>query len=235
MASNSGYVDPIPKGAIPERIDQGVDFSGSGPILAIGDAQIIETGGTGWPGGPFMSYKLTSGPDSGDVVYVAENIRPSVRAGQHVKAGQQIATMFSGGTGIETGWADAAGTSPESQTSAAGSISGANLPPGGTKIGHDFENLLTSLGAPAAPNNNQPGGGTNPSGFSTGTPSSGGSGSGGFGFDFGPLIGPFKDIDAFIKGLIWFTHPQNMLRIVAGIFAFFILAAGVSTLVSAGK
>lgn len=49
------------------------------------------------------------------------------------------------------------------------------------------------------------------------------------------ITGAFDDLDKFVKGLIWFTHPQNVVRIIAGIAAFFILAAGVSALMSASK
>jgi peptidoglycan hydrolase-like protein with peptidoglycan-binding domain len=151
----SGYRNPIPAGATPERIDQGVDFAGNGPIGAIGAGTIIETNGGGWPGGPYMSYRLDSGALAGLDVYVAENIRPVVKPGQSVKAGQAIATMFNGGTGIEMGFAAPGGGSPMSQTAAAGAISGANLPPGSaTQVGHIFDELLVALGAPKAPNYN---------------------------------------------------------------------------------
>jgi hypothetical protein len=162
------YVNPLSKVAnlAAERIDQGVDFSGSGPVLAIGDAVITETNGGGWPGGPFMSYRLTSGPFAGRYVYVAENITPTVSVGQTVQAGQQIATMFNGGTGIETGWAAPGGFQPLSQTPAAGSINGANLPPGGgTAIAKDFDTLLNSQGVPLAPNYSLPTGGLLPAGW----------------------------------------------------------------------
>jgi phage-related protein len=149
----AGYVNPIPAGATPERIDQGVDFAGNGPIKAIGAGTILETSGAGWPGGPYMSYRLNNGALAGLDVYVAENIRPTVRAGQAVKAGETIANMFNGGTGIETGFAAPGGSIPLSQTAAAGSISGGNLPGNGaTKVGILFDELLQALGAPRAPN-----------------------------------------------------------------------------------
>lgn len=153
--AKAGYVNPFSrvKGLVPQRVDQGVDFDGSGPVLAIGNARIGTTSGSGWPGGPYMSYQLTDGQYKGNWIYVAENIHPSVAAGQTVKQGQQIATMFNGGTGIETGWAAAGGATTESQTAAAGGISGANLPASGaTAIGMNFENFLVSLGVPRAPN-----------------------------------------------------------------------------------
>lgn len=168
------YVNPLSKVAnlVAERIDQGADFGGSGPVIAIGDAVITETNGGGWPGGPFMSYRLTSGPFAGRYVYVAENITPSVSVGQTVRAGQQIATMFDGGAGIETGWAAPGGFQPLSQTPAAGSINGANLPPGGTAIGNDFDTFLHSLGAPLAPNHSLPTGGFLPAGWQPATTAS---------------------------------------------------------------
>jgi hypothetical protein len=165
----SGYVNPLSTitNLVPHRIDQGVDFLGSGPVLALGDGVVIETDGPGWPGGPFMTYRLIDGPDNGKVVYVAENISPLVTRGQQVTAGQPIATMYDGSDGIETGWADDTGTKPESQLPAAGSISGANLPSshGGTAIGMDFEHLLISLGVPKASNFSLPTGGKNPKGY----------------------------------------------------------------------
>lgn len=163
---NGSLVNPIPRGVRPERVDQGVDFAGNGNILAMGDATIGITNGGGWPGGPYMSYQLDAG---GKWVYVAENIRPTVRPGQKVKKGDVIAKMFDGGTGIETGWAAPGGGSPLSQTAAAGGISGANLPGNGsTAIGMNYEKLLVSLGAPKAPNYGAPSGGKVPPGYAAG-------------------------------------------------------------------
>jgi TP901 family phage tail tape measure protein len=170
----SAYRNPIPRGVTPERIDMGVDFSGSGPILAMGAGRVIETSGGGWPGGPFMSYRLLDGPLAGMGVYVAENIRPVVRTGQTVKPGQHIADMFNGGTGIETGFADSSGFRPLSQTPDAGSITGANLPPNGaTQVGELFDELLVALGAPRAPNFGLPSGGKIPGVLSKQFPSGG--------------------------------------------------------------
>jgi len=72
------YVNPfshVPD-LICERVDQGVDFAGAGPILAIGNGVIKETNGPGWPGGPYMVYQLTDGPAAGHYVYVAEDLNP---------------------------------------------------------------------------------------------------------------------------------------------------------------
>lgn len=146
-----------------ERIDQGVDFSGSGPVVAIGNGTVIAStsNSSGWPNGGWLVYRLDDGPQAGNLVYVAESIRPVVHTGQRVSAGQHIADMYSF---IETGWAANANI-PLSQTPGAGSISGANLPGGGsnpTAVGKNFDELLAALGVHRAPNFNNPIGGRLP-------------------------------------------------------------------------
>ena len=139
-------------GLIPERIDQGVDFGGTGPIYALGNAVITNATATnyGWPGGGWITYQLTDGPGKGLMVFVAEDVRPTVSAGDHVTAETVIAKMYDGGAGIETGWAMASGFTAESQLAEAGGISGAGPFP--TSVGLNFEELLQALGVPAANN-----------------------------------------------------------------------------------
>jgi murein DD-endopeptidase MepM/ murein hydrolase activator NlpD len=153
-----GYRNPFRgvSGLIPERIDEGVDFGGSGPVYALGDAVITNATGNsaGWPGGGWITYQLTDGPEAGLMVYVAEDVTPAVQVGQHVLAATVIASMFAGGDGIETGWAQPSGLSAESQLPEAGGISGSGPFP--TRIGVNFDELLQSLGVPAAPNRTQP-------------------------------------------------------------------------------
>ena len=134
------------------RIDQGVDFSGSGPVYALGDAVVLQASGAnyGWPGGGWITYQLTDGPEAGLVVYLAEDVTPSVVAGQHVTPSTVVGEMFQGGDGIETGWATSDGANAESQQVAAGGIGGAGPFP--TTVGTSFDRVLVSLGAPAAPN-----------------------------------------------------------------------------------
>jgi murein DD-endopeptidase MepM/ murein hydrolase activator NlpD len=150
----AGYANPLRSvgGLIPERIDMGVDFGGSGPVYALGDGVITSAtaDSAGWPGGGWITYRLTSGPAEGLSVYVAEDVTPDVQVGQLVTSATVIATMFNGGDGIETGWAQASGGSAESQLPAAGGISGAGPFP--TDVGLNFETLLQSLGVPAANN-----------------------------------------------------------------------------------
>jgi hypothetical protein len=148
------YKNPLRdiSGMIPERIDQGVDFEGSGPVYALGDAVITQATATnyGWPDGGWITYRLTDGPGKGLMVFVAEDVRPTVKAGQHVTADTVIAHMYDGGAGIETGWAMASGFTAESQLPEAGGISGSGPFP--TKVGLNFEEQLQALGVPPANN-----------------------------------------------------------------------------------
>jgi hypothetical protein len=152
-----GYRNPLRdvSGLNPERIDMGVDFGGSGPVYALGNAVITNASGNaaGWPGGGWITYKLTDGPDAGLMVYLAEDVTPTVQVGQHVSSATVIGTMFAGGDGIETGWAQQSGLSAESQLAQAGGVGGNGPFP--TRIGLSFEELLQSLGAPTAPNRTQ--------------------------------------------------------------------------------
>src|SRR5581483_6509707 len=44
------------------RIDQGVDYSGTGPVYALGDGVVeTSTNSGGWPAGHFIAYRLTNG------------------------------------------------------------------------------------------------------------------------------------------------------------------------------
>ncbi|MHB1594415.1 MAG: hypothetical protein ACYCO9_18530 [Streptosporangiaceae bacterium] len=166
------YLNPLRgiSGLIPERVDMGVDFGGTGPIYPIGDAVITSASGSnyGWPGGGWITYRLTSGPAAGLTVYVAEDVTPTVQVGQDVTPSTEIANMWAGGDGIETGWGQASTFSAESQLSAAGGISGGGPFP--TLVGLNFEQLLQSLGVPAANNVGQSGYGILPAGYPTNWP-----------------------------------------------------------------
>jgi hypothetical protein len=164
---SSAYENPLRGvgGLILERVDQGVDFGGSGPVYALGDGVITNAtaDSSGWPGGGWITYRLTAGPDAGLVVYLAEDVTPTVQVGQTVTSATVIANMFNGGAGIETGWATSDGSTAESQMPEAGGISGGGPFP--TMVGLSFEALLRSLGVPAAPNADQPGNGLLPAGY----------------------------------------------------------------------
>jgi len=154
-AAAAVYLNPLRKvsGLMAERIDMGADFGGSGPVYAIGDAVITNATGDspGWPGGGWITYQLTDGPASGLVVYLAEDVTPTVQVGQHVTPNTVIAKMYNGSAGIETGWAMPDSSSAESQLPAAGGISGNGPFP--TAVGINFEHLLEALGVPESPFN----------------------------------------------------------------------------------
>ena len=146
------YVNPLAGANVTrERIDQGVDYSGSGPLGAIGDGKItyVGTSGTGWPGA-FIEYQLTGGSDAGKHVYYAEGVSPAagLHVGETVKAGQKIAEIIAGSSsGIEIGWGSGVGTQPLAQ--ALGEWSGgddANSVP--SAAGKDFSALIAELGGP---------------------------------------------------------------------------------------
>jgi murein DD-endopeptidase MepM/ murein hydrolase activator NlpD len=161
-----GYINPLRavSALVPERIDEGVDFTGSGPVYALGDAVITNAGyNGGWPGGGWITYQLTNGPDAGLMVYLAEDVTATVQVGQHVTPSTVIANMFQGGDGIETGWAEATGDTAESQLPQAGGIGGYGPYP--TMVGLNFDQLLRSLGVPAAPNYGQAAYGILPSNY----------------------------------------------------------------------
>jgi hypothetical protein len=164
-----GYLNPLRgvSGLVPERIDEGVDFGGSGPVYALGDAVITNASeNSGWPGGGWITYRLTDGPGAGLMVYLAEDVTPTVRIGQRVTPTTVIGDIFGGGDGIETGWAQPTGVSAESELPEAGGIGGGGPFP--TQVGANFDQLLQLLGVPPAPNAGQPAYGVLPGGYPAG-------------------------------------------------------------------
>lgn len=147
------YANPLRAvaGLNPERIDQGVDFSGYGPIYAIGNGVVLSTFNAGWPGGTFISYQLSDGPAAGLVVYAAEDIYPTVQVGESVGPNTQIGIMYEGPDGIETGWAAPSGGG-SSMANVYGQFSGANT----TAFGYSFSQLLQSTGGPGGVVQNYP-------------------------------------------------------------------------------
>ena len=170
------YVNPVRKvsGLTPRRIDLGVDYAGTGPLLAIGRARVTTASNTDsgpsscwaiscWPGGGIVVMRLLDGPFAGKYVYVAEHITVSVRAGQTVSAGQQIATLYAGYPWSETGWA--AGPGPEALARADGHWCHTCPDVGdwSTIEGRNMNALLGRLGAPSGlfqpiPNQSMPAG-----------------------------------------------------------------------------
>jgi hypothetical protein len=135
-STGGSYRNPLRgvKGLVEERIDDGVDFAGAGPVYALGDGVVTSADGAnyGWPGGGWITYRLSSGPGVGLMVYVAEDIIPAIVAGQRVSASTVLGTMYDGGDGIETGWAQLTGLSAESELPEAGGIGGLGPSPPGS-------------------------------------------------------------------------------------------------------
>lgn len=129
-----------------ERIDQGVDFGGSGPIYAIGPGTIDlyrNRNDTGWPGGTFMSYKITAGPAAGKVVFLAENIDldPALHSGSFVYSGTVLGTMVNASPDTESGWGLAgAGYTAEHACYTEGCM---------TALGSNFNDFLVCLKTPS--------------------------------------------------------------------------------------
>ncbi|HET9059543.1 MAG TPA: hypothetical protein VFN61_06450, partial [Acidimicrobiales bacterium] len=96
---------------------------------------------SGWPSGTFISYRLTSGPASGLVVYVAENVTPEVYVGEVVGPETVLGVVHDSRTCMETGWANVA--DPHEQAAAHYEYTGANS----TAYGRNFSSLLARLGA----------------------------------------------------------------------------------------
>lgn len=148
--ATGSYANPL-RGVVnlaPERIDQGVDYGGSGPVYAIGDGQVEDVYNPGWPGGVFIVYRLTSGPDAGRGVYVAENLIPQVTVGQQVSANTVLATLQPTFPNMETGWADLQSLG---ETAAMRDGQAAHIGDAGsvsTGCGQDFSAFLAALGAP---------------------------------------------------------------------------------------
>ena len=145
----SGYVNPLAGATVRgERIDQGVDYAGSGTLGALGPGVVTKVvqSGSGWEGGGYVEYKLTGGPYAGHSVYYAEGVTPTVSVGQTLTAGQPVATIISGfPTGMELGFAAGNG-SEESYASADGGGYTEGSP---TAAGVAFSHLVASLGGPA--------------------------------------------------------------------------------------
>jgi hypothetical protein len=168
VAVTPHYLNPLRDvaGLVLERVDQGCDFAGSGPVYALGDGIVTSAiaDDAGWSGG-WITYQLTDGPAQGLEVYVAEDVTPTVTVGQAVTAYTVVGNMFDGDEGIETGWAQPGGVNAESQLAVAGSIGG--LGPFPTAVGTNFDELLQSLGVPPAPNFGQGPFGILPSNYPT--------------------------------------------------------------------
>ena len=99
------YVAPLAHPQI-TREDMGLDFAAhpGEQIKSIGQG-IIKTIISNWyKGQPLIEEELTQGAHKHQDVYYAEQLKSKVTEGQHVAAGQSIATVAASGTGLEFGF-----------------------------------------------------------------------------------------------------------------------------------
>jgi hypothetical protein len=147
------YVNPLADARVTaERVDQGVDYAGSGTLVALGAGRVtyVGTSGTGWPGA-FLEYQLSNGADAGCFVYYAEGIKPAagMRAGDQIRAGQTLATIIPGwSSGVEIGWGAGVSTktyaAKRHQWNAARDANSV-----ASAAGKSFSALVAALGGPA--------------------------------------------------------------------------------------
>ena len=154
----SGYQNPFRdiNNLTPARIDQGVDYNGTGPVYAIGRATVIDvTLNSGWPGdgngsgGTWISYQLSDGPAKGKFVFFAEDcVGPPgdtgnlpIAVGQNIDSSTIICHMYNGQTAIEIGWAEP-GHTQRALAHPYYSCNGMS-----TMLGQNFSDLLKSLGS----------------------------------------------------------------------------------------
>jgi hypothetical protein len=156
----------------------GVDYSGSGPILAIGRARIVLAsnrlagpescwGKTCVPlPGDWVMYRLLDGPFAGKYVYIVENLTIIVHTGQIVAAGQPLAILHDASPNLEIGWA--AGHGLYTLAAARRDQCACSDPGGWSSIeGRNFNALLTWLGAPSGYITSAPAGQRMPHGWPT--------------------------------------------------------------------
>jgi murein DD-endopeptidase MepM/ murein hydrolase activator NlpD len=136
-------VSPVGTGLTQGRTDQGVDYSGSGPLYAVGSGTILSISNAGWPGGTFIALALDNPPDAlHKIVYYAEDITPAVAVGDRVTAGQQLGQATGGTNGIEIGWGSPSAIGRSLQTDF-GPYAGS----GATEQGQDFLNAISGATA----------------------------------------------------------------------------------------
>ncbi len=147
----SGYCNPLRDLKTPgfAGFDEGADYTGDGPVHALGNGVVsFYSTSTGWPGpggtrGSAISYVLSDGPAKGLTVYVAENctLNPSLNVGSQVTSDTVLCTMHNTWPFIETGWAK-----PNSDSTLAHECYTKGTQ---TTYGANFGALMQSLGAPA--------------------------------------------------------------------------------------
>jgi hypothetical protein len=144
--SAAGYVSHVKdiSNLKPLRVDMGCDYSGHGPLLAIGKARVYASStSTNWPFGGFVGITLLDGARKGEHVFYAEHLTPLVRVGQTVQAGQPVATLYEGYPWCEIGWGTGVPYGAYAATKGGGYVEGHP-----TAAGMNFNAFAVLLGAP---------------------------------------------------------------------------------------
>jgi hypothetical protein len=172
------YANPLAGATVvAERIDQGVDYAGTGTLSAIARGvitKILGPSSSGWPGS-YIEYQITDPASSlfGKSIYYAEGVTPAtgLKVGQTVSPGQTLASLIPHwATGIELGFASGVGSA--SYASQHGGYTEGET----TRSGLAFSDLVKQLGGPAGKIEGKIGGGA-PS-FTAASSSGGGAPSG---------------------------------------------------------
>ncbi len=150
--SVAGYRNPFRAvhNLVAERIDEGVDYSGTGPVHALGKGQVVYVNSTGqWfpPAPDYIAYRLSGGAAKGFTVYIGECITINVHVGELITTKTVLGDMFDCGYGIEIGWANGHRLPDASAAKCyrRHDNAGGDNPSG---YGMNFSALLARLGAP---------------------------------------------------------------------------------------
>lgn len=96
-APSSAYVNPLLHANVTAgRVDQGVDYTGTGYLVAIADSVVtsMTPNGSGWEGEGYVEYQITQDGELKDVfVYYAEGVNPTVQEGDVLHAGDKVADL----------------------------------------------------------------------------------------------------------------------------------------------
>ncbi|MGI8412650.1 MAG: hypothetical protein ACR2QA_09185 [Solirubrobacteraceae bacterium] len=227
---SSPYVNPLEHAHVtPERIDMGVDYAGTGSYVAIGNGVVTQVNPGGWGQyGNFIEYQLTDGPQKGRYVYYAEGVNPSVKVGQKLSAGQEVATLIPGWhSGTELGYGSGGQDSAYASSAYAAAGDGAR-----TAAGQAFSDLVKSLGGPPGVASSAPLVGTAPTGAGAvagGASSSSGGGifGSGIGPNVGPDLNPLDALDSLFKSIV--SHAKYAaLALIVIVGGFVLIGKGVS-------
>lgn len=93
----NGCTNPFPDGWVPNRLDMGYDGTFKNKIVAPCSGTIIWAGAfQGWNGSYGVELKLDQKQSllPSSTLYFTEGVKPSVQTGQHVNAGDEIASAY---------------------------------------------------------------------------------------------------------------------------------------------